>query len=142
QREPWLGRSRFWRGHMNLQRSRTVVGLVAFLACLLTRPSDGEEVGGQPSPQPERQPIPSLVQPATDIQAVLRRHCDEFLQIPAAYAVMPGIERLTIWAVVYTDAQGNKPATLPVALLSMPPTVDGTAVEVHPVYRLPPPPGV
>jgi len=73
---------------------------------------------------------------------VVAHHYDEFRQIPGAYGVTEAADRVIIWAMVYTDEQGNKPATLPPALQAVPTTLEGVFVEIDPVYSLPPPPGV
>ena len=108
-----------------------------------------QDAEGQGLSQPERRPLPDLGQSSEDrqrsyqeIQAVADRHQDELKQIPGVYAVTTGADQVIVNAIVHTDERGNKPATLPPDLQTVPTMLEGVPVEIEPLYLLPPPAGV
>lgn len=94
------------------------------------------------SPPERRGYDPEAIHRYEQMQALAARYRDELSQIPGVYTISAGVDRIIIGIFVHTDAQGNKPATLPPALQAIPPTLDGHPVVLLPVYILPPPPGV
>ena len=76
------------------------------------------------------------------MQAIASRHRSELMQVPHVYIVGVGGKGILVGVHVYTDSQGKKPTTLPAALDALPADVEGLPLQLHPLYVLPPPPGV
>ncbi|MBI3796449.1 MAG: hypothetical protein HY268_05695 [Deltaproteobacteria bacterium] len=77
-------------------------------------------------------------------RAIVARHKPELLQVPGVNAVLPvPIEgQIFVEVFVYTNDKGEKPATLPPAILALPPALEGLPLWVHVQYVMPPPRGV
>lgn len=87
---------------------------------------------------------PNLVagMPYEEAQTIVARHREALMKVPGVYGVGTGSAGILVAVYVHTDAQGRKPADLPAPLQALPAELEGLPLTIHPVYVLPPPPGV
>jgi hypothetical protein len=102
-----------------------------------------QEVASQPvAPSPTRE-LPQIAGlPYEEAQAIVRRHQEGLMKVPGVYIVEAGGKGILVGVFVHTNAQGEKPTTLPPAIQALPSAIEGLPLEIKPLYVLPPPPGV
>jgi len=75
---------------------------------------------------------------------IAEHYWPELMKTPGVTGIVPlsGEGVIAIEAVVFTDANGVKPASLPPEIAALPKEIEGFPVQLNIVYSLPPPPGV
>lgn len=117
--------------------------IVFSIVSLYTWGESHQEEGSRPEgAPPTREMLPVAGIPFEEARAILKRHRAELRQLPEVYNVGLGDGGILVGVYVHTNAQGEKPPTLPPRVQALPGTIEGLPLKILPLYVLPPPSGV